>query len=167
VPLTIQPFGISIQGTLTKSLTITDVSSPISYSYNKTITNGTTAGLADLIHIHRGSVVASGTPSTYDLSGALETIYGDACVFARLCGIIVVNQHATSILSVGAGSNPFVSWMGGTTPVRKVGPGGIDLNYNPSTAAWAVTADTGDILQVATDAGTSVPFDLILIGRSA
>lgn len=132
-----------------------------------TLGSGTTAQNADLIHIDRITIAASSN-TTKDLAGSLLDPLGNACVFAKIKAIIVKASAAnTNDVVVGAGTNPFNGPLGGTTPTVSVPPGGQFLVSAPA-GGWPVTAGTGDVLQFAnSSSGTSVVFDVILIGTSA
>lgn len=135
--------------------------------------SGTGAGQADLCYAAQRTVASSGSPDSIDLSGSLAMIDGSAAVFARIRMLYI--QHLgtpvtddANILSVGAGSNAWATWVGGTSPVLKIrnNPGKFFLEAGDATA-YTVTAGTGDILQVATAAGTNVPYLIIAVGASA
>jgi hypothetical protein len=153
--------------TPTKSFTFTDLSPRITTLYEQTLADGTAADKADRVYIARGTVADSGTPTDIDFSGSLLNPLGDAVVLVEIVTLYIRNRHATSILSVGADAAPITSFMGGTAPVIKVRPGGFICLHAPDATAYALTATTADILQIATDAGTSVPFDIVVVGRSA
>jgi len=141
-------------------------------SQNIVIANGTSAGQNDLVYAASRTVASSGSPDTIDLSGSLTMLDGTACVFARVTMLYIEHKGtATSddanILTVGGGSNQFSTWLGGTTGIKvRNNPGRFFLEAGDSTA-YAVTASTADILQVATAAGTNVPYIVIICGRSA
>jgi hypothetical protein len=132
-----------------------------------TLGSGTTAQNADLLHIDRITIAASGN-ATKDLAGSLLDPLGNACVFAKVKAIIVKASAAnTNNVVVGAGTNPFNGPLGGTTPTVSVPPGGQFLVSAPKDG-WPVTADTADILKFAnSNSGSGVDFDLIIIGTSA
>ncbi len=46
-------------------------------------------------------------------------------------------------------------------------PGGIFLIADPSLAAFAVTATTGDVIKIVNAAGASAVVDIVIIGTSA
>jgi hypothetical protein len=149
-------------------ITLTDDTGPYTLppiNVSQTLANGTSANQADLVHVKRYSVTAA-SPISIDLNGALLMPNGDTANFAKMKWIVIVNKSSSGTLLVGGGSNPFTSWMTGTTPVRKVGPGAAELILNPSAGGLAVTASTADKIQVDADTGT-VAFDLLLVGTSA
>jgi hypothetical protein len=94
---------------------------------------------------------------------------GNVFTVARLKLIFIRAAAAnTNNVVVGGGSNPVINYLGGTTPTVNVRPGGWFMIFSPDATAYAVTAGTGDILQVANSgAGTTVTYDVVLVGSSA
>jgi hypothetical protein len=167
---------LSVAATFTDTTnTLVSVSVPVNWSKVWSLTSGTTADKADRLHIITGVVTNSGTPYTIDLSGALTDPIGGPNVMAEVAFMIAVNKDtaAANILTVGAGSNPFATWVATSGDGVKVLPGthadtpGVQFIGSPAAAGYGVTAGTGDILTITAAAGTNVPFDLIIVGRSA
>lgn len=128
---------------------------------------GTATGLADLMFADTRTLAASANESL-DLAGSLVDPLGAVLTFVKIKAIWVkANSANTNSVIVGAGTNPFVGPLGGTTPTVTIPPGGVMLLVHPG-AGWTVTASTGDILKFAnSSSGTGVTYDLILIGTSA
>ncbi len=57
--------------------------------------------------------------------------------------------------------------VGAANDVIKVAHVGFFALVNPQADAYAVTNTTADILQVDVSSGTAVPYDIIVIGKSA
>jgi hypothetical protein len=151
----------------TRSLTYTTVAPRVTALFEQTMAEGTTADKANICHSNRYSITDSSTPTAIDLSGSLTDPLGNAAVFVEVTTLFIYNRHATSILTVGADAAPWATFLGGTNPTVKIGPGGCFFIHRPDATGYAVTGTTADILQVATDAGTSVPFDIMIVGRNA
>lgn len=129
---------------------------------------GTTAQKADVVFSDTITLSASGSQNL-DLAGSLENALGGAAVFAKVKAIAVKASPANTndVVVGGAGSNTFDGPFADSSDKINVAPGGVLLVTAPA-AGWDVTADTGDILTVANGAGgTSVTFDIIIIGTSA
>lgn len=110
--------------------------------------------------------VANGAPVTYDLRGGLTSQLGAAAMaFAPVVGFAVRNKSATTAqnLQIGAGSNPFITWLLATGDGVVVGPGGFFAIESPIDG-FATTAGTADILQIAASTST-ISFDLLVWGR--
>lgn len=128
---------------------------------------GTGAGKADLAFADRRTLTASSTENL-DLAGALTDPLGAALTFGHVKAIYVVakSTNTNNVVVGGAASNGFAGPFGGTTPTVSIPPGGFLLLAHPG-AGWTVTPTTGDLLKVANSAaGTSVQYDVIIIGTS-
>jgi hypothetical protein len=138
---------------------------PIFYS----ITNGTTAGKIDLLYSATRTLTASASEDL-DLSGELVDTLGQTCVFAdvRMICVVASSANTNNVLVGGAASNQFINWVGNSSDIVVVKPGGILFLYTPTDPGYAVTAGTGDLLKIANSgAGTGVTFDIYIGGTSA
>lgn len=128
----------------------------VDFRYARSFTSGTGVNQVDICFDDTRSV-ANGSPDDLDLAGGLVDIYGNTLTFAKIKAILIVNKSTTvgEILSVGGNaSNQFINWVGDASDIIKIGPGGFFGLCNPSAAGYAVTASSGDILQIASDSGT-------------
>lgn len=137
------------------------------------LANGTGAGQADLLFVDERSVNASSNDDI-DLAGALTGAFGTTITAAEIVGVLVINAPRdgaanTSSLTIGNGSNPFVGFLGGTTPtIGPIGPGGFFFIGCPSaTGVGAVTAGSADVLRIANGAGGTAVYQLAILARSA
>ncbi len=138
-----------------------------------TLTDGTVADAADLLFIDERTV-ASATNDDLDLAGSLSDAFGNTLTFAEIVAILVINgpitgSANTTDLTIGAGSNPFVGFLGGTTPtIGPIGPSGVVFIACPDAGGiGAVTASTADILRIANSSGASATYQIAILGRSA
>lgn len=137
-------------------------------------TAGTTANKFDQLYMAERTVNAS-TNDDLDLSGVLTDIFGAAIAAAELVGIILINAPKAgspanvSNLTLGAGSNPVVGFLGGPTPtVGPIKPGGCFVLMNPDATGLAtITAGTGDILRIANGSGGAATYQIALLMRSS
>lgn len=133
------------------------------FEYIAKFENGTGANKVDAVYSAR----VSGA-TTIDLRSSLTSVLdGSVVSFPILMGFFVKNLSTTTLerLDIGAGSNPFITWLLATGDGVKVGPSGF-LNLWSPIDGYAVTAGTGDILNVATPVGTP-SWDILILGRSA
>lgn len=132
--------------------------------------NGTGTGLADRVYSDRKNLAASGTDS-YDLSGGgLTGPFGETLVFVKL-KVIVVHALSTNNIAnnceVTRPASNGVPWAKAAGDAVPLAPDGIFVWTSP-LAGVAVTADTGDLLNIVNSAGTNaVDYDITLIGTSA
>lgn len=158
----------SVAAQYTDDQTIVALSAPLAFEKVFSWFNGTAIDQADKIYMKRDAVT-NGAPDTIDLAGSLTDVFGNALTFAKVTAIIVSNRSTTAaeIMTIGAGTNPLLNWVIATGDGVKIGPGGLFMQVDPSLAGYAVTAGTGDVLQISVAAGTAVPYDMVVIGRSA
>lgn len=79
---------------------------------------------------------------------------------------IIADAANVNNVVVGAGTNPFVGPMGGTTPTVTLKPGERMMWIAPG-AGWAITGGSNDILKVAnSSSGTAVGYRIKIVGRS-
>lgn len=131
-------------------------------------TTGTANGQADRIFTDTRTIAASGSESL-DLAGSLADPLGGTAVFAEIVAIEIraAAGNTNNVVVGGAASNAWVGPFGAADNTFAVPPGGV-LVFNHPGAGWAVTAGTGDLLQVANSgSGTGVTYDVVIVGRSA
>jgi hypothetical protein len=143
---------------------------PLAYNFATAFANGTGAGQADLLFWDQ-RVLAPSTTEDLDLNGsALQDAYGANLAMARVKGIIVVASasNTNNVIVGNAASNGFITWVGGAAHTVTVRPGGLLALFAPDATAYAITAGTGDLLRIGNSgAGTSVTYDIVLVGASA
>lgn len=137
-------------------------------SKNFVWTSGTSNDQADRLWSDSGTITASSTTSL-DLAGsALLDPFGVAVVFVKLklIRIIAATTNVNNVVLTRPASNgvPIFSAAGDAFPIL---PGGM-LEWVAPAAGVTVTAATGDMLDlVNSGAGTSVLYDIVLVGTSA
>lgn len=133
-----------------------------------TLTPGTSSGNADLIFMDTRTLAASATENL-DLAGGLVDPLGATLTFVTIKAIYVKASSANTnnVVVGGAGSNTLLGIFSDATDKILVKPGGVFMWVAPATGA-TVTTLTGDILLVAnSSSGTSVTYDIVIIGTSA
>ncbi len=137
------------------------------------LATGTLANQADLVFADERTV-ASASNDDLDLAGVLANALGGTLAFVEIVAIMVVNKPKSGVanttnLTIGAGTNPFLGFLGGTTPtLGPIRPGGVFLLASPADVGiGTVTAGTADILRIANSAGAPATYQIIIIGRSA
>ncbi len=136
-------------------------------SYSKTIqfSNGTGANQANQIWTDTRQIAAS-TTEDLDLAGVLVSPLGTTLTFTKVKAIIVyAHSTNTNNIVIGGDANGLVNWVGNANDVVNIRPGGFICLTAPDSTAYAVTAATGDILQIAnSSSGSVVDYDIIVIG---
>lgn len=161
--------SVALNALHTSALDFSTVSAPLSRTYSTIFTSGTGAGAADRIFADQRTITASGTDDL-DLAGSLTDSFGATITFARIKVLFVAAAagNTNNVLVGGAASAQFINWVSDATDKIVVRPGGEFLLKATDATAYAVTATSGDLLRIANSAGgTSVTYDIVLIGASA
>lgn len=142
-------------------------SAPLDFVTRIRMATGVASGLADLLWTDTRTLSASGTEDL-DLKGSLLTPLGQAFTPAKLKGVIVhaASGNANDVNVSRSSSNgvPLFAAAGDLIPVK---PGGVFAWFAPGTGV-TVTAGTGDLITVAnSSSGTSVTYDIVLLGTSS
>lgn len=153
---------------LTSALDLTTPQSDINNRTEIELTSGTGLNQADMVWSDRRTVAASATDSL-DLAGVLVGAFGTTLTFARIKAVLVkaasANTNNVVVTRPAANGVPLFSAAGDALPVL---PNGVFLWVAPTAAGIAVTAGTGDLVDIVNSgAGTSVTYDIVIIGASA
>lgn len=149
VTLTLKETATSGSGTRTDEFT---------RSARTAFTIGTGAGAASKQY-HELRILA-GASETLDLTGGISNGLGVAITLAKVKVFYVRNLSTTNTITLGGGSNAIASIFGTTLVLR---PGAEVLLKATDANGWAVTAGTGDQLQVAGTAGQS--YEIAIAGE--
>lgn len=136
---------------------------------NKRITllTGTGNGQADQIFTDTRTVAASGTDAL-DLAGSLSGPIGGTLTFVKVKGLLVrAASGNTNNVRVNRPSTNGVPLFLAASDGIDVLPGGLLLWVAPN-AGVTVTPATGDLINIDNSgSGTSVTYDVVIIGTSA
>jgi hypothetical protein len=160
---------LSVTGSQSNAIDFTNAIAPLARTYQMLYSTGTGAGSADRIFHDQRTIAISGTDDL-DLAGVLTDVFGATVTFARIKAIVVAaaSGNTNNVIVGGAASNQFLTWVGAATHTVTVRPGGFLALAATDATSYAVTAGTGDLLRIANSgAGTSVVYDIMLIGASA
>ena len=157
----------SVAGSHTSALDLGTAEFPFNVAFAKSLSDGTGLDSADRIFSDTRTIAASATDSL-DLSGSLTNAYGTV-TFARIKAILVKaatgNTNNVNVTRPASNGVPLFLAAGDGIPVK---PGGAFLWVAPDATGVAVTASTGDLLDlVNSGAGTSVTYDIVILGASA
>lgn len=162
-------FNLQVVASLLTSLDLADASVPLAKTYKAAMVNGVAAGQADTVW-HDQRTIAPSSNDDLDLAGVLAGLLGGTVTFARIKGILVAasSANANNVVVGAAAANPWATLLGATHTLQ-VRPGAAFCAFagEGDSTGYAVTAGTGDILRIANGgAGTSVTYDIILVGAS-
>lgn len=130
--------------------------------------NGTASGQADIVFTDERTVNAASNDDI-DLAGVLSDAFGGTITAAEVVGIVIVAAAANgNALSVGGGSNPWITAWLATGDGIKVFPNGVFCNFAyDAVGLGTVTAGTGDILRVANAGGAACTYKIVILARTA
>lgn len=151
--------------------TLPELSSPsdqLARTLAITIADGSGAGQANQLW-HDQRIVTASTNDDLDLAGSLTDVFGQTIALARVKALILQHKAGSNVLTVGGSpANPWISWLAASGDGVILRPnGGIIAAIAPDATGYVVTAGTGDILRVANGAGSSVTYDIYLVGANA
>ncbi|MGW6455511.1 hypothetical protein ACWF94_06205 [Streptomyces sp. NPDC055078] len=155
---------------LSSALDLGTAKAPASLRRGVTLGSGTGAGKADRVWADRRTLAASGTEDL-DLAGVLADAFGAVITWARVKGLFVAaaDANVNNVVVGGAAANPWAPLLGATGAVT-LRPGAVvgAMAGAADATGYAVTAGTADLLKVANSgAGTSVTYDIFIVGSSA
>jgi hypothetical protein len=132
------------------------------------LSNGTAANAADLMFSDQRTLAASANEDL-DLAGSLANAFGTTLTFVELRAVLVSAAAAnTNNVLVSRPSTNGVPLFSAAGDQIIIPPGGVFLWSCPADGKVAVTASTGDLLNVANSGGsTGVTYDIVIVGVSA
>jgi hypothetical protein len=157
-----------LESELTSPLDLTTPSSLLKLARQIAFGEGAGAGQANMIWSDRRTIAASATDSI-DLAGSLTGPFGTSLTFARIKMLLVLaaagNTNNVNVTRPASNGAPLFLATGDGIPVK---PGGMFWWYDPSAAGVAVTAGTGDLVDLVNSAaGTPVTYDIVIVGASS
>jgi hypothetical protein len=167
MPLVGTRLAVSLDTVQTNPLDLVTGRAPVELLNAISLGSGTGAGQADRLFTDRRTLAASASENL-DLAGVLSDAFGASLTFAKLKAIIIVadsaNTNNVNVTREGTSGVPLFLAAGDGIPVL---PGGMFVWVAPG-AGVTVTAGTGDLIAVANSgSGTSVTYDVYLLGTSA
>jgi hypothetical protein len=157
-----------IQATLSTALDLATASCPLDEREQYTWTSGTGDDAADLIFHDQRTIAASGNEDL-DLAGSLVDAFGTTLTFVQIKAVMIVaastNTNDVEVTRPASNGVPLFLAAGDGISLR---PGATFMWVDPTDGGVTVTAGTGDLINVAnSSSGTSVVYDVVIIGTSA
>ncbi len=168
MPLINTTLSVSLASTLTNALDLATGRVPLDYATEMRLGSGTGANQADKI-FHDQRTLAASASENLDLAGVLSDAFGQAITFARIKAVLIVASSAnTNNVNVSRDAVNGVPLFASAGDGLSILPGGGFLWWAPGATGVVVTPGTGDLLVFANSgAGTSVTYDVVIIGASA
>lgn len=151
----------------TKAADLGEVAQETPFSGANSMPTGTTSGKADLLFSDTRTLAAS-TAEALDLAGGLTDVFGNTLTFVKIKAIYIsaATGNGGNIAVGGSASNAFVGPFANTSDIMNIAAGAYIEIVNPT--GWAVTASTGDLLQIENDdSGAGATYTVQIIGTSA
>lgn len=160
-------FIFQLNASLTQAFDLVNGTVPLAISKSLTWATGTGVDQADKI-FHDERTLAASTAEDLDVAGVLTDAFGVTFTLARLKAIYVfalaANTNNVNVTRPAANGVPLFLAASDGIAVR---PGGMFVWIAPDATGVAVTAATGDLITFTNSAaGTSVTYDVVLIGAS-
>ena len=137
-------------------------------NFTDALTSGTGLDTADQVWVSAATAITGSGTNAHDVAGGLTDAYGNTLTFVKVKGLFIHNLSTTAgdTLTVGGDVNGLLIF-GTAAHTHTIGPNGVLFISEPSLAGKAVTAGTGDILDVTEDAGNANTYDIAIWGTSA
>lgn len=161
--------SLAVRTTMSESLDLKTRTAQLLFTRGFSLDNGTGANQADKVWDDTRTLGASANEDL-DLAGVLTDAFGATVTFVKVKGIFVAaaSTNTNNVVVGGAAATQFVGPFGAAAHTVAVGPGGFFAICRPDATAWSVAAGSTDFLRVANSgAGTSVTYDIVIIGTSA
>ena len=164
-------FSVLLNWVYSDGRAVAPTSNSGNFSFAQQYTNGTGLGKANRVFVQRYTV-AFGTPLDLDLAGGLTDWYGNTITFTKIkCfGVGVpyatVGGTAPAVLLGCPASNGFVAWLGDKSDLVRV-PNGFAhiLGGDGASGGFAVTAGTGDIMEITAETSGSAVINVAFLGE--
>jgi hypothetical protein len=159
------------QGTASSS-SLQSLTTTVTGSAQESLTYGTGSGQVNLI-VAQDRTLAASSNETLDLYGSttpLADIFGASTLFRHikyLAVYIVSGGDVNGVLVGGAGSNPFLGPLGGTSPTVLIYPGGPGLQVGEPTAGWVVSSTAGQLKIANESSAVSVTYRIVIGGTTS
>ncbi|MDN5918211.1 MAG: hypothetical protein L0I76_24455 [Pseudonocardia sp.] len=170
MPLT-SKVRLAVTASQNKILDLSNASASTVKDYNLALASGVSVGQADTVFTDTRTLAASASEDI-DLAGSLLDALSGPAAFVKVKALIVAAAAANTnnVVVGGATATGFIAWVGAATHTVTVRPGAVLalLTGGADVDGYAVAAGASDLLKIANGgAGTSVTYDLIVIGTSA
>jgi len=155
---------VSIGHDHTASVGLSTAKDSLSYTINKTFSNGSgTTQVADLVY-HASRTLTTGASETLDLQGGLTDAYGNTLNFVRVKSIVIEQTSASMTLTVGNATAPVVLFDPATATMA-IKPSGVFAVSFP-LAGVSIATETSDGLKILNSSGDSSIYKIWITGTS-
>lgn len=156
---------LTLQSLLKDALDLSTVKDDLVYQLQVLLGNGSGANQANNV-FHDQRTLAASANEDLDLAGGLTNAVGDTLTFTKIKAVLIKaaagNTNNVQVTRPGTNGAPIFLAAGDGVVLT---PGAFMLLVFPDANGVAITAGTGDLINVANSgAGTSVTYDVVIIG---
>ena len=156
--------SVRVSSKLSNSFDLDTVVSALDKTYSNSFTNGTGANQASARWSDTRSLLTA-TNEDLDFAGGVTGPLGAALTFTKIKMILIyalsTNTGAIAVTRPAANGVPFLTTASDGFTLM---PGGLFVLTNPSDAGIAVTAATGDLINIANATGATQSYQIIVLG---
>ena len=159
--------SVRVKATHTRALDLGTATLPLEKLVEIALATGTGTSQADYMFTDTRTIAASSNEDL-DLAAALSDAFGTTLTFVKVKAILIkaADGNTNNVRVTRPASNGVPLFLAASDGLD-VTPGGVFLFIAPG-AGVTVTAATGDLINVAnSSSGSSVTYDVIIIGTSA
>ena len=173
--LSIKKLEVNFNGTLVTSTNLVPFTVPLVLKEAIDLAAGTGADAVNLCYMAEATL-ATLTAVNLDLSGALLTPTGAACVFAKVRAFIIYLHPGANmgpLLVGGHATAAFANWITSADTlandqpkvrIRNGASGGLFMLTGTDVTGFAVTATTADLLTLYNEGSATCTFDIVILG---
>lgn len=158
--------SVKVTSKLSNTFDLDNVVSTLEKTFSLAFGNGTGLDQANNRWSDKRDLLTA-TNEDLDFAGALSNGLGTV-VFTKIKGIVIyalpTNTGAIDVTRPAANGVPFLTAASDGFSLQ---PGGIFILTNPSAAGFAVTAGTGDLINIANATGATQSYQIIVFGVTA
>lgn len=169
--LTVNALRQTIGWTLEDAQTFGNSSNSNSFSYSKTLANGTGAGSANKIYVVQDDTgIASSSAVTLDLQ-SLTSMFDDAVSFSKIRAIYLENASTSSGADLLVGAAAATQWASATAFISDteatmlIPSGGSMMVICTNVDGWAVGATTKSLKLANASTTAALPYKLVIVGE--
>jgi len=159
--------GINISAQLTGAAGLVADLGALSEIFNTDLLSGVAANQADVLYSTQATILTAATLSIDLKGGGLFDPFGVAINPVKLKALYIKSAVGNTTILTLLGTANAVPILGTVATTMALLPGGVFLYTAPPLAGVAITAGTGDIIQIVNAAGASAVVNVIILGTSA
>jgi hypothetical protein len=158
--------SISVKPTLTGTVGLATTTAEATALSQFILASGTGANQGDLVY-SSAATITTGATLSLDLKGSLVDAFGAAFTPAKVKLVYIMSKSTNTTNLTILGNAAAVPILNTVATTATLGPGDLFLITRRGSAGIAVTAATGDLIEITNAAGASAVVDIVIIGASA